>query len=98
MRGEYEIVSAINLMIEDHKFLNAGFKKSLIWMDTGSMDGLLNASSLVSIIEKVTGRTIGSPSLELLKKGLLSKTTFLKILSSKKGQYADNLRQEVSSI
>lgn len=96
-RGEYEIVSAINLMIKDNKFINAGFEKSMIWMDTGSMDGLKNASGLISLLENITGRVIGSPYLMLLDNGLLSREEILTQINSKKGQYADLLKEEVSN-
>lgn len=94
-RGEYEIVSTINLMIRDDKFFNAGSRTSLIWMDTGSMDGLKNASTLISLLEHITGKIIGSPYLELLESKKVSKKEVLENLMLRKGQYAEVLKEEV---
>ncbi len=95
-RNEYEIVSAINLMVKDKQFINAGHKHSLVWMDTGSMDGLKNASTLIALLENITGRIIGSPYLELLKRGILSKKEILDNIEHRSGQYAEALKKEVS--
>lgn len=95
-RNEYEIVSAINLMVKDKKFINAGHKHSLVWMDTGSVDGLKNASTLIALLENITGRIIGSPYLELLKRGILFKEEILDNIEYRSGQYAEALKKEVS--
>ena len=60
-RGELEITSLNNIFLEhgdlDVKLLGRGFA----WLDTGTMDSLLDAASFVQMVEKRQGVKISAP-------------------------------------
>lgn len=92
-RGEYEIVSAVNLMIEDHKFVSEGLQDSIIWIDTGSVETLQQATNLIYSLQQITGNLVGSPHLESLKAHLVKRENLISYLTNKKGLYASRLRE-----
>lgn len=86
-RGEYEIVSAVNLMLADHKFVSEGLQDSIVWIDTGSVQTLKQATDLVCNLQQITGSLVGSPHLESLKKHLIDRKSLSSYLATKKGLY-----------
>ncbi|MCT7809989.1 MAG: sugar phosphate nucleotidyltransferase [Lactobacillus iners] len=96
-RDEYEIVSAVNLMIKDHKFISEGLQDSIVWIDTGSVKTLQLATNLVGNLQQITGVLVGSPHLEALKKQLINRKQLHAYLTNKKGLYASRLQELITS-
>ncbi|MBS9334596.1 NTP transferase domain-containing protein [Fructobacillus sp. M1-13] len=92
-RGEYELVSVINLMMQDHYFETLGPFDHVIWTDTGVPELLYAATSLIRQIELLTGRLIGSPHYEAYKKGLVNKTMLVNQFQGKNSSYAEGVRR-----
>jgi len=76
-RGELEITDLNRLYLEDGtldvKLLGRGFA----WLDTGTMDSLLDAASFVQMVEKRQGIKISAPEEIAYKQGWISKETLL---------------------
>jgi len=76
-RGELEITDLNRLYLEDGtldvKLLGRGFA----WLDTGTMDSLLDAASFVQMVEKRQGVKISAPEEIAYKQGWISKEKLL---------------------
>lgn len=95
IRGEFELVSAVNEMIRDGLFQSMGLKASIIWIDTGAVDKLEDASALVELIQKITGNLVGSPQVEAFKKGWIQKEEMIEYLNDKKSSYSEKVKEVI---
>ena len=60
-RGELEITDLNNLYLKHGKLSIEKFGRGIAWLDTGSIDSLLEANSFIRTIEKRQGLKIGCP-------------------------------------
>lgn len=70
-RGELEITS----MLDAYRRMGE-LKVSLfndVWLDTGTIDSLTDATDFVRVIQKRTGHIVGSPELAAYEQGLITK-------------------------
>ena len=71
-RGELEITSV------NEAYLNAGaltvqrLDRGDVWLDTGTIDSMSEASSYVEVLQKRTGIIIGSPEVAAHRAGFIS--------------------------
>ena len=76
-RGELEITDLNRIYLEDEsldvKLLGRGFA----WLDTGTMDSLVEASDFVQMVQKRQGIEISAPEEIAYKNGWISKETLL---------------------
>ena len=71
-RGELEITDLIMMYLEERTLHVEKFGSGIAWLDTGSHDSLLAASSYVKIVEERQGLKLGCPEEMAWRKGLIS--------------------------
>ena len=72
-RGELEITSINAEYLRRGKLQVQTLENGDIWLDTGTIDSLTDASDFVRVIQKRTGRIIGSPEKIAFKNGWISR-------------------------
>ncbi|MCR5462703.1 MAG: glucose-1-phosphate thymidylyltransferase RfbA [bacterium] len=60
-RGELEITTLINMYLQERKLKGVILGRGFAWLDTGTMDSLIQASEFVQMIEKRQGVKISAP-------------------------------------
>ena len=71
-RGELEITDLIMMYLKEKTLHVEKFGSGIAWLDTGSHDSLLAASSYVKIVEERQGLKLGCPEEISWRKGLIS--------------------------
>ena len=71
-RGELEITDLIMMYLEEKTLNVEKFGRGIAWLDTGSHESLLAASSYVKILEERQGLKLGCPEEIAWRKGLIS--------------------------
>lgn len=92
-RGELEITT-LNEMYLDRDILNVQLLgRGYAWLDTGTMDSLVDAADFVRILEKRQGIKISAPEEIAFRSGWIDKTALLKSASLYgKSPYGEHLR------
>jgi len=72
-RGELEITSINAEYLRRGKLQVQTLENGDIWLDTGTIDSLTDASDFVRVIQKRTGRIIGSPEKIAFKNGWINR-------------------------
>ena len=72
-RGELEITSLNNMYLKEKKLKAQILGRGFAWLDTGTMDSLVDATSFVQITEKRQGVKISAPEEIAFRKGWISK-------------------------
>ena len=72
-RGELEITSINAEYLRRCKLQVQTLDNGDVWLDTGTIDSLTDASDFVRVIQKRTGRIIGSPEKTAFKNGWISR-------------------------
>ena len=72
-RGELEITSINAEYLRRGKLQVQTLENGDVWLDTGTIDSLTDASDFVRVIQKRTGRIIGSPEKIAFKNGWISR-------------------------
>ena len=72
-RGELEITSINAEYLRRGKLQVQALDNGDVWLDTGTIDCLTDASDFVRVIQKRTGRIIGSPEKTAFKNGWISR-------------------------
>ncbi|MGL4759164.1 MAG: glucose-1-phosphate thymidylyltransferase RfbA [Patescibacteria group bacterium] len=72
-RGELEITGINNMYLEERNLNVAILKEGTVWLDTGTIDSMIQASQYVEVIEKRQGIKIGCIEEAAFKKGLISR-------------------------
>lgn len=72
-RGELEITSINAEYLRRGKLQVQTLDNGDVWLDTGTIDSLTDASDFVRVIQKRTGRIIGSPEKIAFKNGWISR-------------------------
>lgn len=70
-RGELEITSINSEYLRRKKLKVTPLKTGDVWLDTGTIESLTDASDFVRVIQKRTGQIIGSPEKAAYKQGFI---------------------------
>lgn len=76
-RNEYEITSLNNLYLKNKKLKVELMGRGLAWLDTGTYDGLLNASNYVKTIQEIQGLYIACLEEIAYRQGFIDKKQLL---------------------
>lgn len=98
-RGEYEITDLNRIYLDqgdlDVKLLGRGFA----WLDTGTMDSLVDAADFVRMIERRQGIKISAPEEIAYRRGWIGKDGLLdSAVKYGKSPYGDHLRNVANDI
>ena len=89
-RGELEITSINAEYLRRGKLQVQTLDNGDVWLDTGTIDSLTDASDFVRVIQKRTGRIIGSPEKIAFTNGWISKEELNTLAQSlKKSGYSN---------
>lgn len=92
-RGELEITAVNNEYLRRGKLQIIQFYRGMAWLDTGTYDGLQEASQFVSIIQKRQGLYISCIEEIAFRKGFIDKIQLLKLAEPMlKTEYGEYLR------
>jgi glucose-1-phosphate thymidylyltransferase len=92
-RGELEITDLNRIYLESDKLYVERLGRGTAWLDTGTMDSLLDAGNFVSIIEKRQGHKIACPEEISFNKGWIDQEKLAEVVAKLgKSSYADYLR------
>lgn len=72
-RGELEITEIHNAYLRDGKLKVSTFDDGDVWLDTGTIDSLSDATDFVRVMQKRTGQIIGSPEMVAYEQGFITK-------------------------
>ena len=78
-RGELEITSINAEYLRRGKLQVQTLDNGDVWLDTGTIDSLTDASDFVRVIQKRTGRIIGSPEKTAFKNGWINRDQLNKL-------------------
>ena len=76
-RGELEITTLNNLYLQQDKLIAALLGRGFAWLDTGTMESLLEAAEFVHMVEKRQGVKISAPEEIAYRFGWISKEQLL---------------------
>lgn len=90
-RGELEITSVNDAYLQRGDLKVHRLHRGDVWLDTGTIDSMSEASSYVEVIQKRTGTVIGSPEVAAFRQGFIDAAALKKLaepmLKSGYGQY-----------
>ncbi len=92
-RGELEITSLNELYLKENKLKGQILGRGFAWLDTGTMDSLVEATNFVQITEKRQGVKISAPEEIAFRKGWINKEELLESADKYgKSPYGTHLR------
>ena len=92
-RGELEITSLNNLYLKDGALKGIILGRGFAWLDTGTMDSLIEASEFVQMTEKRQGVKISAPEEIAFRNGWIDKETLMtSALRYGKSPYGQHLK------
>ncbi|MGI5069718.1 glucose-1-phosphate thymidylyltransferase RfbA [Treponema pectinovorum] len=91
-RGEIEITSVNNEYLKNHSLSVELLGRGMAWLDTGTYDGLLEASNFIATIEKRQGMYVSCIEEIAYNNGWISKEKILELASSYKTDYGAYLK------
>lgn len=92
-RGELEITSINVEYLKQGKLRVGTLDSGDVWLDTGTVDSLTDAADFVRVIQKRTGKIIGSPEKVAFKNGWITKKQLGALSKSlKKSGYGEYLQ------
>ncbi|MDR2864326.1 MAG: glucose-1-phosphate thymidylyltransferase RfbA [Spirochaetaceae bacterium] len=91
-RGEIEITAVNTSYLEKNELDVRILGRGIAWLDTGTYDGLLEASNFVATIEKRQGVYVSCIEEIAFRQGWISEASLLKIAGDYKTEYGDYLR------
>ena len=90
-RGELEITSVNEAYLQMGELSVRRLHRGDVWLDTGTVDSMSEASSYVEVLQKRTGQVIGSPELAAYEAGFIDAAQLEKLaeplLKSGYGRY-----------
>lgn len=97
-RGELEITSVNRAYLQKKTLRVEPFGRGMAWLDTGTHDGLLEASNFVQTIQKRTGLYVSCIEEIAYRKGFISKEKLLSLakplMKSDYGKYIKRIAEE----
>ncbi len=91
-RGELEITSINEEYLKRGKLKVTVLDDGDVWLDTGTIDSLTDATDYVRVIQKRTGQVIGSPEMIAYSEGLISSERLSELAEPlKKSGYGNSL-------
>ena len=91
-RGEIEITSVNNAYLAMGKLRVEKLGRGMAWLDTGTYDGLLEASNFIATIQKRQGMYVSCIKEIAYLQKWISKTQLLNLSSSYNNEYGDYLK------
>ena len=91
-RGEIEITTVNNTYLEKNALKVELLGRGMAWLDTGTYDGLLEASNFIATIEKRQGMYVSCIEEIAYYNGWISKGDLLKLASMYKTEYGEYLK------
>ena len=91
-RGEIEITAVNNAYLEKGSLSVELLGRGMAWLDTGTYDGLLEASNFIATIEKRQGMYVSCIEEIAYANGWLSKDDLLKLAQGYKTDYGAYLK------
>lgn len=86
-RGEIEITSVNNEYLKQNQLKVELLGRGMAWLDTGTYDGLLEASNFIATIEKRQGMYVSCIEEIAFRNGWISKKSLLKMAAEYKTEY-----------
>lgn len=90
-RGELEITSVNEAYLRRGALTVHRLRRGDVWLDTGTIDSMSEASAYVEVMQKRTGTVIGSPEVAAYREGFISRDTLRELgesmLKSGYGRY-----------
>lgn len=91
-RGEIEITAVNNAYLAQGRLSVELLGRGMAWLDTGTYDGLLDASNFIATIQKRQGLYVSCIEEIAYKQGWLSKAQLLELAAEYKTDYGEYLR------
>ena len=91
-RGELEITAVNNAYLEKGQLDVQLMPRGMAWLDTGTYDGLLEASNFIATIQKRQGMYVSCIEEIAFRNGWLSKEKLLELASGYKTDYGEYLK------
>jgi glucose-1-phosphate thymidylyltransferase len=92
-RGELEITTLNEMYLQDGNLKGQILGRGFAWLDTGTMDSLVEATNFVQMIEKRQGVKISAPEEIAFRKGWISKEQLLRSAEKYgKSPYGEHLK------
>ena len=76
-RGELEITTVNEEYLKRNKLSVQVLERGDVWLDTGTIDSLVDAADFVRVIQKRTGQIIGSPEVIAYEQGFITRDQLL---------------------
>ena len=92
-RGELEITDVNRRYMELGQLAVQTMSRGIAWLDTGTLDSLLEASSFVQIIEKRQGLKVACPEEIAYRAGFIDREQLEKLAQGIRNGYGDYLRE-----
>lgn len=93
VRGELEITDINEEYLRLNKLKVTPLEKGDVWLDTGTISSLTDASDYVRVIQNRTGQTVGSPEIVAYREGYITAASLRELseplLKSGYGNYLD---------
>lgn len=86
-RGEIEITSVNNAYLKQNQLKVELLGRGMAWLDTGTYEGLLEASNFIATIEKRQGMYVSCIEEIAFRNGWISKDSLLKMAAEYKTEY-----------
>ncbi|MDL2235496.1 glucose-1-phosphate thymidylyltransferase RfbA [Christensenellaceae bacterium OttesenSCG-928-L17] len=91
-RGELEITAVNEEYLKRKKLSVVKLRDGDVWLDTGTIDSMVDASEFVRVVENRTGMIIGSPERTAFKEGLITHEQLVELAKPlKKSGYGNYL-------
>lgn len=91
-RGELEITDLNRMYLEEDKLDVSIMSKGYAWLDTGTPESMMEASSFIYALEKRQGTKICCPEEIALENGFIDKETLYELFKNQNGSYSDYIK------
>nr|MCR5606435.1 glucose-1-phosphate thymidylyltransferase [Treponema sp.] len=91
-RGEIEITAVNNAYLEENKLSVELLGRGMAWLDTGTYDGLLEASNFIATIEKRQGMYVSCIEEISYRNGWITREHLLELAAGYKTDYGSYLK------